>query len=54
MKDVNILTVQKLMTHSNLEMTLRYAHLAPKKQKEAVQKIEDLCPIYPIYMEDKK
>jgi integrase len=51
MKDVNILTVQKLMTHSNLEMTLRYAHLAPKKQKEAVQKIEDL---YPIYMEEKK
>lgn len=51
MKDVNILTVQKLMTHSNLEMTLRYAHLAPKKQKEAVQKIEDLCPIY---IEEKK
>lgn len=39
MRDVSILTVKKLMTHSKLEMTLRYAHLAPKKRKEAVEKL---------------
>lgn len=36
MADVNILTVMELMTHSKLDMTLRYAHLAPKRKKDAV------------------
>ena len=37
--DVNILTVQKLMRHETLTMTLRYAHLAPSHLHEAVEKL---------------
>lgn len=32
----NILTLQKLLGHANLDMTLKYAHLAPDYLKEAV------------------
>lgn len=39
MADVNILTVQKLMRHETLTMTLRYAHLAPSHLHEAVEKL---------------
>jgi hypothetical protein len=34
MADVNILTVQKLMRHETLAMTLRYSHLAPSHLQE--------------------
>ena len=34
-----IITIQKLMGHSNLEMTLRYAHLSPSHEREAVIKL---------------
>jgi integrase len=40
MKDVNILTVQKLMRHETLSETLRYAHLAPSFLDEAVTKLD--------------
>ncbi len=32
----NILSLQKLLGHANLDMTLKYAHLAPDYLKEAV------------------
>lgn len=34
-----IITIQKLMGHSNLEMTLRYAHLSPSHERTAVENL---------------
>jgi integrase len=42
MAGVNILTVKALLTHSNLDQTLRYAHLAPDQKKEAVDRLDSL------------
>lgn len=42
MQGVDILTVQKLMCHSSLSMTLRYAHLAPDVKSEAVERLTAL------------
>ncbi|OUO92197.1 site-specific integrase [Cloacibacillus sp. An23] len=39
MAGVDLNTVRELMTHSDIKMTLRYAHLAPEKMREAVEKI---------------
>jgi integrase len=36
MKDVNLTTVRELMGHKSIQMTLRYAHLAPKHLAAAV------------------
>ena len=33
------ITIQKLMGHSNIEMTLRYAHLSPSHERTAVEKL---------------
>ncbi len=41
MKGVDIRTVQELMGHKTIQVTLRYAHLAPQHQLEAVQKLCD-------------
>jgi integrase len=42
MAGVSILTVKELLTHTNLEQTLRYAHLAPDQKKSAVDKLDSL------------
>lgn len=39
MKGVDIRTVQELMGHKTIQMTLRYSHLAPVHQLEAVQRL---------------
>lgn len=39
MRGVDIRTVQKLMGHKSIDMTMRYAHLAPDHLKNAVEKL---------------
>jgi len=39
MAGVDLVTVAKLMGHTNIKMTMRYAHLAPKHEAEAVAKL---------------
>jgi integrase len=41
MAGVDIRTVQELMGHKTIQATLRYAHLAPQHQLEAVQRLCD-------------
>lgn len=42
MQGVDILTIQKLMTHENLKMTLVYAHLSPHHLERAVNELSNL------------
>jgi len=39
MKGVDLRTVQELMGHKTITMTLRYSHLSPANQLEAVQRL---------------
>ena len=39
MAGVDLRTVQELMGHKTIQMTVRYAHLAPKHQLAAVQRL---------------
>ncbi len=41
MAGVDLRTVQELMGHKTIQMTVRYAHLAPKHQLAAVQRLCD-------------
>ena len=43
MKGVPLYTVSKLLGHSSLVMTYRYAHLAPDVQKDAVNLLAALA-----------
>jgi integrase len=40
MADVNIRTVADLMGHKTIQMTMRYAHLAPKHTMAAVERLD--------------
>jgi integrase len=40
MKDVPLLEVSKLLGHSSLAMTMRYAHLAPAAYDAATARLE--------------
>lgn len=40
MAGVDIYTIKELMGHSDIKMTMRYAHLAPNKFKDAVEAVE--------------
>jgi hypothetical protein len=39
MKGVDLRTVQELMGHKTMAMTLRYSHLSPEYQLDAVQRL---------------
>ena len=39
MAGVDIRTVQELMGHKTIQVTMRYAHLAPVHQLQAVQRL---------------
>lgn len=41
MAGVDIRTLQELMGHKNIQVTLRYAHFAPQHQLEAIQRLCD-------------
>jgi integrase len=41
MKGVDLRTVQELLGHKTLTMTLRYAHLSPAHQLEAVKRLDE-------------
>jgi integrase/recombinase XerD len=40
MKGVDLYVVKELLGHSSIEMTERYAHLAPSARKEAVARLD--------------
>jgi hypothetical protein len=40
MAGVDLRTVQSLMGHKSIQMTLRYSHLAPEHLKGAVEKLD--------------
>lgn len=44
MAGVDLRTVQELMGHKTLNMTLRYSHLAPRHLSEAVEKLTEYRP----------
>lgn len=44
MSGVDIRTVAELMGHRTLAMTMRYAHLAPQHQQDAVERLERFHP----------
>ena len=46
MNGVDITTVSKLLGHSTLTMTLRYAHLAPNHLKNAVDVLSRLNSLH--------
>jgi site-specific recombinase XerC len=39
-RGVDLRTVQELMGHQSMDMTLRYSHLSPQHQLEAVQRLD--------------
>jgi integrase len=39
MAEVDLNTVRELLDHSDIKMTLRYAHLAPEHKAQAVEKL---------------
>jgi site-specific recombinase XerD len=39
MKGVDLRTVQEFMGHQNIQMTCRYAHLAPEHKQAAVERL---------------
>jgi len=41
MKGTGIETVSKLLGHSSIEMTMKYAHLAPDHLRKAVDTLAD-------------
>jgi len=38
---VSIFVIKELLGHKKIEMTMRYAHLAPEQKQAAVNKIAD-------------
>lgn len=47
MRDGNIMDLQKILGHSSLEMTLRYAHLSRKHLSKSIERLDGLVDFEP-------
>ena len=55
MAGIDIRTVQELMGHQNMDMTLRYAHLSPNHKQAAMEMLEDRLPAKsPVNVHDRQ
>lgn len=46
MQGVDIRTVQQLMGHKEIKMTMRYSHLSPEHVQEAIERLDNLWTLY--------
>lgn len=44
MRGVTIKAVQELLGHSSIEVTMRYAHLAPNVKRDSVELLDEPVP----------
>ena len=54
MNDVDITTVKELLGHREIEMTLRYSHLAPAHKAKAVERLGEALEKITTVQKDKK
>ncbi|MBK9035466.1 MAG: tyrosine-type recombinase/integrase [Myxococcales bacterium] len=45
MRGVSTKTIQELLGHANLKMTMRYAHLMPEVRRDAVLLLDQRAPV---------
>lgn len=46
MQGVNVKTVQQLMGHKDIKMTMRYSHLSPEYVQEAMHRLDNVWTLY--------
>jgi len=54
MQGVDIKTVQQVMGHRQIKMTMRYSHLSPEYVQEAIGRLDNLWTLYGHQREEKK
>jgi len=46
MEEVNLKTVQQVMGHKDIRLTMRYSHLSPEYVQEAVERLDNRWTLY--------
>jgi len=46
MQGVNVRTIQQLMGHKDIKMTMRYSHLSPEYVQQAVERLDNLWTLF--------
>lgn len=46
MKGVDIRSIQELMGHKDIKMTMRYSHPTPERKKRAVKMLDEITSIF--------
>ena len=54
MSGVNLKTVQQLLGHKDIKMTMRYSHLSPEFVQEAIEKLDSVWTLYGHQINSKK